>query len=132
MASVTFPASVGGNGSTVSDDSNATTGLANGGHRTRFVPALSQVVAIANTVVTTAQSGVNSSSNGGTSVSSLTIGTGSKTLTTQTGKTWFIGQFVIIALSMTPSNYMVGQITAYDRGTGAITVNETATGGSGT
>lgn len=132
MASVTFPANVGGNGSTVSDDSNSSTGLANGGHRTRFVPALSQMVAVAQTVVTTAQSGVNASTNGGTSVTSLLIGTGSKTLTTQTGKTWFIGQFVIIALSMTPSNYMVGQITAYDTNTGSLTVNVTATGGSGT
>lgn len=54
MASVTFPVSVGGDGSTVTDDSNASTGLANGGHRTRFVPALAQVVAVAEYVVDTA------------------------------------------------------------------------------
>lgn len=54
MASVTFSASVGGDGSTVTDDSNPTTGLANGGHRTRFVPALSQVVAVASNTVTKA------------------------------------------------------------------------------
>lgn len=132
MASVTFPVTVGGNGSTVSDDSNATTGLANGGHRTRFVPALQQMVAVAQTVVTIGQSAVNASTNGGTSVTSLTIGTGSRTLTTQTGKTWFIGQFVIVANSATPTNYMIGQITAYDSGSGALTVNVTAAGGSGT
>lgn len=47
MAQVTFDNTVGGDGSTVSDDSNASTGLANGGFRTRLVPAFSQIVAIA-------------------------------------------------------------------------------------
>ena len=47
MASVTFPTSLGGSGITVSDDANPNTGLANGGHRTRFVPALQGAVAMA-------------------------------------------------------------------------------------
>ena len=55
MASVTFLPEVGGNGLTVTDDANPTTGLANGGHRARFVPALAQVVAVASHVVDTAQ-----------------------------------------------------------------------------
>ena len=54
MASVTFSVGVGGDGSTVTDDSNSSTGLANGGHRTRFVPAMGQVVAVAGYVVTKA------------------------------------------------------------------------------
>ena len=54
MSSVTFSPSVGGDGSTVTDDSNATTGLDGGGHRTRFVPALAQVVAVAAHTVTKA------------------------------------------------------------------------------
>lgn len=54
MASVTFSVGVGGDGSTVTDDANSTTGLSNGGHRTRFVPSLSQVVAVASQIVTTA------------------------------------------------------------------------------
>lgn len=49
--SVTFLTSVGGDGSTVTDDRNPATGLANGGHRVRFVPALSQVVAVASNTV---------------------------------------------------------------------------------
>ena len=53
--SVTFLTSVGGDGSTVTDDRNPTTGLANSGHRKRFVPALSQVVAVAAYVVDKAQ-----------------------------------------------------------------------------
>lgn len=55
MASVTFPPEVGGSGLTVTDDANPTTGLANNGHRKRFVPALSQVVAVAAYTVDKAQ-----------------------------------------------------------------------------
>ena len=55
MVSVTFPPEVGGSGLTVTDDANPTTGLANNGHRARFVPALAQVVAVARYVVNTAQ-----------------------------------------------------------------------------
>lgn len=40
MATVTFPLEYGGSGITVSDDANPNTGLANGGHRSRFVPSL--------------------------------------------------------------------------------------------
>ena len=61
MSSVTFSTSVGGDGTTVTDDSNSTTGLAAGGHRYRFVPALSNVVAIAGFIVTKAQEALSSS-----------------------------------------------------------------------
>lgn len=54
MASVYFNPAVGGDGTTVTDDTNPTTGLAAGGHRLRFVPALAQSVAIAGFVVNTA------------------------------------------------------------------------------
>ena len=52
--SATFLESVGGDGSTVTGDANPTTGLANGGHRKRFVNALAQVVAVAGNTVTKA------------------------------------------------------------------------------
>ena len=55
MASVTFTPDVGGSGLTVTGDANPTTGLANNGHRARFVPALAQVVAVAQHVVDTAE-----------------------------------------------------------------------------
>lgn len=51
MSSVFFDLAVGGDGSTVTDDSNPSTGLANGGHRARLVPAMAQVVAVAGFVV---------------------------------------------------------------------------------
>lgn len=47
MASVTFPPELGGDGTTISDDDNPQTGLENDGHRTLFVPALKQFVAVA-------------------------------------------------------------------------------------
>lgn len=49
MASVTFPVDLGGSGVTITDDTNPTTGLAAGGHRQRFVPALAQSVVMART-----------------------------------------------------------------------------------
>lgn len=54
MASVTFPADLGGDGNTYTDDSDPSTGLANGGHRTRFVPALSGSVAMAQSAADSA------------------------------------------------------------------------------
>ncbi|MFC7515102.1 hypothetical protein ACFQUU_08810 [Herbaspirillum sp. GCM10030257] len=47
MSQVTFDPAVGGDGSTVADTSDPNIGLGNGGYRTRLVPALAQIVAIA-------------------------------------------------------------------------------------
>lgn len=147
MASVTFPVSVGGDGSTVSDDSSPTTGLGNGGHRTRFVPALSQVVAVASNTVTQATNAAASASSASTSATlaqnapgtqattttSLTIALGSQSLTlAQTGKNFVVGQYVQIVSTASTQNWMVGAITAFTSGTGAMTVNVTHIGGSGT
>lgn len=134
MASVTFPVAIGGDGSTVSDDSNASTGLGNGGHRTRFVPALSNLVGIGNLIVPLAQNALNAAGTSATSTSSLTVGTGSKSLTlAQTGKAFAVGQWVNITNTAAPAtNYMVGAITAFNSGTGAMTVNVTFSAGSGT
>lgn len=55
MASVFFDPALGGDGSTVSDDANPVTGLAAGGHRLRFVPALAQVVSVSSFVVDKSQ-----------------------------------------------------------------------------
>lgn len=51
MSSVTFPVAIGGDGSTVTDDDNPTTGLRNGGWRTRFIPCFTNLVDIADYVV---------------------------------------------------------------------------------
>ena len=67
-----------------------------------------------------------------TSTTSLTIGTGSKSLTIETAKGYVAGQAVLIANTAEPTNRMTGQVTSYNSGTGAMVVNVTATGGSGT
>lgn len=68
----------------------------------------------------------------GTSVTSVAIGTGSKSFTASTGKNWYIGQAVRVAYTTTPGNYMDGQVTSYNSTTGALVVNVSAVGGSGT
>lgn len=75
---------------------------------------------------------VNGIDYNGTSTTSITVGTGSKSLTTQTGKNFQIGQSVRIASTSSPTNYMDGQITSYTTGTGALVVGVTAVGGAGT
>src|SRR5260370_5122613 len=64
-----------------------------------------------------------------TSTTSLTIGTGSKTLTIQAGQAFQVGQWVLIQEASNSANPMLGQITAY--GGTSLTANVTATGGSG-
>lgn len=51
MSSVTFPPSAGG--ATFTDDNDPTTGLAGGGHRVRFIPALKALVDVAADAVAT-------------------------------------------------------------------------------
>lgn len=79
-----------------------------------------------------AASAVSAPGTSATSTTSLTIGAGSKTLTIQTGKSIVVGMTVKIAYTTTPTSWMCGDVTAYDSGTGALTVNVTDTNGSGT
>lgn len=68
-----------------------------------------------------------------TSSTSLTIGTGSKSFTIETDKSFFAPQIVIIADAALPTNnHMIGTITSYNPSTGAMVVNVTSVGGSGT
>ncbi|MCY1263140.1 Chaperone of endosialidase [compost metagenome] len=54
MTSVTFTTDVGGDNITIDDTDNASTGLANGGHRTRFMIALQQFMKVVLWVKVTA------------------------------------------------------------------------------
>lgn len=67
MSSVTFPVALGGDGNTYSDDASPTTGLANGGHKTRFIPTLSNTVAMAQTAKANADAAATSAGNAATS-----------------------------------------------------------------
>jgi len=70
---------------------------------------------------------------GATSATELTIGTGSKTLTVQTGKGFVPGVDVFIADAAAPAtNRMYGTVTAYDTNTGELTVAVDSVEGSGT
>lgn len=66
----------------------------------------------------------------GTSTTSLLIEVASKVFTTQTGKYFDAGSFLLITSDADPTNYMFGQVTTYS-GT-SLTVNVTVNGGSGT
>lgn len=68
----------------------------------------------------------------GTSTTSLAIGTGAKTFTTQTGKTFIPGTFVQAISRADAANYMYGTITSYDAATGALVLDVAVVGGSGT
>lgn len=68
----------------------------------------------------------------GTSTTSLAVGVGSKSLTTQAGKAWATGAWVYVFAAAAVSNYMVGRVTSYDTETGALVVNVSAIDGSGT
>jgi hypothetical protein len=67
----------------------------------------------------------------GTSASTVTVATGSKSFTATTGLSWQIGQPLILASAAAPASFMSGQVTAYNSGTGALTVLVTTIGGSG-
>lgn len=66
----------------------------------------------------------------GTSTTSNLIGTGAKTFTTQSGLALGVGGFVTIANTVTPANYMHGQVTSYSGTT--LIINSLDTGGAGT
>ena len=66
----------------------------------------------------------------GTSTTSNTIGLGSKTWTTQAGLGYVVGGRARMINST--ANWMEGQITAYNSGTGSITILVDTVGGSGT
>jgi hypothetical protein len=65
-----------------------------------------------------------------TSTTSLAIGTGSKTFTTQSGKQFAVGQFIVAVDAASSANYMHGQVTSYSGATLVIDVQ--SVGGSGT
>lgn len=127
---VYFDPAAGGDGSSVTDDGNPTTGLAEGGHEIRFVPALAQTVAVAKKAVEAALTATNAPATQGASATSLAIGTGSKNFTIQTGKGFLPAMPVRVAYDA--SNYMDGTVTSYDSGTGAMVVSVSSIAGAGT
>ena len=131
------------NGNTYNDGDVAPNNMGNGGHRTYFMPMLSDAVAdlaakqaasssSASTAAAAAVTAVNAPGTSATSITSDTIALGSTTITIQTGKSLVVGMSVKIASTASPTNWMAGDITAYNSGTGDLTVNVTSILGSGT
>lgn len=70
---------------------------------------------------------------GGTSTTSVLIGTGSKLFSIQSGLAYQVGNYVRASSSANGANYMEGFVTAYVAGSPTlITINVTKVGGSGT
>lgn len=90
-------------------------------------PAMQSVGEEMNAALNNSLLGVTSSS-----TTSLLIGTGSKTLTVGTGLGYALGMPLKLASAANVSNYMKGVATAYNIGTGSLTVNVASIGGSGT
>ena len=67
-----------------------------------------------------------------TSTTSLTIGIGSQSLTTQTGLAYTAGARIRLSSSANSSNYIEGIVTTYNSGTGALVFTADYIGGSGT
>lgn len=130
---VTIPASITGTTDhTYTDDNNAVTGLAGGMHTVNLVPMFADSVLVALAAMNAAASATQSPHTNATSSTELTIGTGSKSFAlNETGKAYSLGQTVNIS-DGTGLNVMTGTITAFNAGTGAITVNVTTITGIGT
>lgn len=134
------------NGNAYSDDGSQSRDMRFGGHQQWLLPmlqdAMTEVEAATDAAVSadsSAAAAATSASNAanyaaglnGTSTSANDIGTGSKTWTTQTGKQFGVGGYVQVIRQSDTTMWMIGQVTAYNTGTGSITVNIEDSNGSG-
>lgn len=139
MASVTI------NGHTYNDDPydpiTNPGGFPNGGHAANFVPAMGDIVVVAGQAQTSASAAAAAAASSltyapTTSATSLTIGTGSKTLTMAAALPVLAGQWLLLSDQAAPTtNYMIGQVQTTPSGTSVTIVVPTtasAVGGSGT
>jgi len=115
-----------GSASAASSSAGAASGSATAAAGSATAAAGSATSAAASATAAAASAG----GYGSTSTTSLTVATGAQSFTTQASKAWTVGQTVSIAYS--GSVVMTGTITAYNASTGAMTVNVTATQGTGT
>lgn len=124
------------NGNTYNDGIVPPNNMGNGGHRSYLLPMLTDVIVDLATKQAAAEaaaiSAIAAPGTNASSTTSLAIGTGSKSLTIQTGKAFVVGQWVLVTSSASPANWMAGYITSYTSGTGALVVTVTHVGGSGT
>lgn len=133
------------NGNAYSDDGSQSRDMRGFGYRDWLLPMLSDTMTEAAAIgasVTAAAGSASAAADSataaqnyaaalsGTSATSTTIGTGSKTLTTQTGKQFAAGQWVTVVRASDVNAWMYGQVTSYSGST--LIINVTLTNGSGT
>lgn len=82
--------------------------------------------------VDTAALSVTTAGSNTTSTTSNDIGTGPKTWTVQAGKSIVVGMTYKMSNTPSPTNWMLGTVTAYNSTTGSLTVSVTDINGSGT
>lgn len=144
MTSVTL------NGNAYSDDGTTSRDMNAGGFRNYLLPMLGDAmtdIGAKQTAAQTARTGAeaaqsqaqayaNTALNGpgttATTANSTALATGSKSWTIQTGKSIVPGMTVRLADSSTGASWFQGEVTAYNSGTGALTVNVTSITGTGT
>ncbi len=121
-------------GANAESDANAASASASAAFDAYVDAAIQATDATAQAVAAAASaaSAVNAPGTNATSTTSLTVGTGSKSLTIQTGKSIVVGMSVKIAYTTTPTTWMHGDVTAYNSGTGALDVTVDVVQGSGT
>lgn len=94
-----------------------------------FLAALALFVTQANALATA----MNLNATTDTSASSVAVGTGAKSFTVSTGKSYQPGMWLVVADTAAPStNQMYGTVTSYDTATGALVMNVVSILGSGT
>lgn len=131
MTQATFPVDLGGDGNTYSDDGTAARDMLNGGHKLWFLPLAGQCIAMAQSAADSADVALaQGQSLIATSTTSTTIGTGAKSFTTQSGKQFVVGQWLLIVRQAVSTTWMLGQVTSYS-GT-ALGMSISSTNGSGT
>lgn len=102
------------------------------GYITALANLAVDIAAVAATTVSSAATSLSAPGTSATSTTSDTIALGSTTIVIQAGKSIVVGMSMKIASTASPTNWMHGDVTAYDSGTGSLTVNVTGTSGSGT
>ena len=118
-------------------NTNATTATTQAGIATtqagNAATSASNALSSENAAAASALTALNAPGTSATSTSSLSIGTGAKSLTIQTGKSIVVGMTLVIARTSAPTTTrMSGVVTSYDSGTGALGVTVDSVTGSGT
>lgn len=131
MTQVTIPSALGGDGLPFSDDGTSARDMQGQGYAANFFPMVAQAMGAVQVGVQAAGAIATASTNTN-STTNLTIGTGAKALTVETGKALVPGMWVLLAYRADPDKNMTGQVTSYDAATGALVLNITAINGAGT